>query len=85
MKTIISMLVGGGLILASSVGFAASSANPKTDMQNGWTCTTNASEVQNSSSTSSEHMKPGSLTKMSKHAMQNCRDCTQITCDYKKP
>lgn len=82
MKTIISLVIGGSLILATSVGFAAA----KTNLTNNWTCTTNASSASTDAEKAADDKmaKPGSAAKSYKNALQNCRDCTQITCQAKK-
>jgi hypothetical protein len=82
MKNIISLLIGGSLILATSVGFAAA----KTDVNTNWTCSTNASSAATDAEKAADEKmaKSGSAAKSYKYALQNCRDCTQITCQVKK-
>ncbi|MBA3537434.1 MAG: hypothetical protein H0T84_12645 [Tatlockia sp.] len=82
MKNVISLLIGGSLILATSVGFAAE----KHHAGNNWTCTTNASSAATDAEKAADKRmeKPGSAAKAYKYALQNCRDCTQITCEVKK-
>lgn len=81
MKGILTLLLSGGLILASSVGFSAT-----TDITTGWICTTNAS----TSSVDTDIAADKQMSETAKSAADafafasaNCRDCTKITCEVK--
>ena len=83
MKKILSVLVGGSLILMTSLSFAVS----KTDLSTQWVCTTNASSSEvdadkNADKQMSETAK--SAADAFTFAAANCRDCTKITCKVKK-
>ena len=81
MKKMYSLIVGSSLLLAVSVGFAAG----KTDMDNKWTCTTNASSSDVDADKAADKQMsdtPASAAKAYAFAAQNCRDCTKITCEF---
>ncbi|HAT2159625.1 TPA: hypothetical protein F8R78_07730 [Legionella pneumophila] len=83
MKNSLLSLIGSGLILASATSFA----DTKTDMKNNWICTTNASTSEVASEMAAD--KQMSTTSMSAakayaFAVENCRDCTKITCEMQK-
>jgi hypothetical protein len=80
MKNTLLSLIGSGLILLSASTFAAS----KTEMNDKWMCTTNASTSEVASEIAAD--KQMSTTSMSAakaylFAVENCRDCTKITCE----
>jgi hypothetical protein len=80
MNKISTLLIGGGLILVSSIGFAAS----KTDMAGKWICTTNASSSDLDSDKEADKKMSSTASSAAgayAFAAQNCRDCTKITCE----
>jgi hypothetical protein len=77
---IFSLVTGIGLVLMSTIPFAA------TSLKSNWICTTNAS----SSDAAAEIVTDKKLTESMKSASDaflaastNCRDCTKITCEVK--
>lgn len=82
MNKVLSIILGGSLILTSAVGFAAA----KTDMTNNWNCTTNASSGSTDAEKAADDQmskNTGSASSSFAMAVQNCRDCTKITCTTK--
>jgi len=80
MKNIILSLIGGSLILTSACSFAVS----KTDMNDKWICTTNASTSEVASEIAADKKMSTTATSGAKayaSAAENCRDCTKITCE----
>lgn len=82
MRHIIIPLIGCGLIIASTVSFAAGN----TDMDAKWVCSTNASSSDVASDVAADKLMSTHATSASKAwslATENCRDCTKITCEVK--
>lgn len=80
MNKISTLLIGSSLILATSIGFAAT----KTDMATNWICTTNASSSDlDTDKDADKKMSSNASSAASAFAFaaQNCRDCTKITCE----
>ena len=80
MKNIMLSLIGSSLILASVSSFAIS----KTDMNNKWICTTNASTSEVASDIAADKKMSTTATSATKSytsAVKNCRDCTNISCE----
>lgn len=80
MKNTILSLISGGLILLSASSFAAT----KTEMNDKWICTTNASTSEVASEIAADkQMSTNSMSaaKAYSFAAENCRDCTKITCE----
>lgn len=80
MKNIFLSLIGSSFILVSASSFALT----KTDMDSKWICTTNASTSEVASEIEADKhmsMTASSATKAYSAAVENCRDCTKITCE----
>lgn len=80
MKKITTLLLSGGLALVMSAGFAGSI----TDVNSKWTCTTNASSASTDAEKAADDKMSktvSSATEAYALAVQNCRDCTKITCE----
>lgn len=75
-------LIMSFLILGASVSFAAT----QTDVNSKWICTTNASSSDNPADKAADDKMAntqGSATQSFAFSVQNCRDCTKITCEAK--
>lgn len=82
MKKIFSLIIASNLILAASISFAAN----KTDINTNWVCTTNASSPSTDADKAQDDQMAktaSSAVKAYSMAVQNCRDCTKITCEVK--
>lgn len=83
MKHILMSLIGSSLILVSASGFAVG----KTDMEAKWVCATNASTSDVTSDVAADKLMSTHATTAKKAyemAVENCRDCTKITCEVQK-
>ncbi len=83
MKGIISLMIAGVFVIATSTTMAAT----KTNLDSHWVCTTNAS----SSSVEAEKATDDKMAKAASSAVDafafassNCRDCDKITCEVQK-
>lgn len=80
MKKLVSLLIGGSLVLAANAVFA----NEKTDLTNKWSCTTNASTASTDADKAADDKMAKNQTSAAgafAMAAENCRDCTKITCE----
>lgn len=72
-----------GCMLASTLTFAAAA----TPLDSNWVCTTNASSSSNEADKTADKQMANNARSAADAfgtAVQNCRDCTKITCSTKE-
>jgi hypothetical protein len=83
MNKIMTIVGGSCLLLTLSTSFADTTP---TDLNQNWTCTTNASTASTNAGSAADNNLANTVTSAQAaftQASQNCRDCTKITCEVK--